>query len=59
VRAVEHLCDLADHGCASGIRKLGQLLEMLVEQVSRPRRLDWCADEYRTLDGRMKIDGVS
>jgi predicted component of type VI protein secretion system len=59
VRAVEHLGDFADDSRAGGVRELSQLFEMLVQLVSRPRRLDGRADQNRALGGRMKIDGVS
>jgi len=59
MRTIEHLGDFTDDGRTSRIRELGQLLEMLVQQMPRARRLDGCAYEYRSLSGRMKIDGVS
>jgi len=59
VRTIEHLGDFTNDGRTSGIRELGQLLEMLVQQMPRARRLDGRAYQYRTLSGRMKIDGVS
>jgi hypothetical protein len=59
VGAVEHLRHFADDRRASRIRELRQLLEMLVQQVPRARRLDGSADENRALCRRVEIDRVS
>jgi len=59
VRAVEHLRHFADNGRASRVRELRQLLEMLVQQMPRARRLDGSANEDRALCRRVEIDRVS
>jgi hypothetical protein len=58
MRPIEHLRYFSDDRCSRGVGKLGELLEMLVQQMPCARSLYRSADQYCPLSGRTEIDRV-
>jgi hypothetical protein len=59
VRPIDLLRDAADDDRTGGVRELLQLLQMLVQVVTRRRPLPRRADEQGALDGRSEGDQVA